>query len=129
MGKYGLIPSDIAYIVSTAMYYELLQDVEFQNLNEVGDIAIKLRGVVGGIFGSPVIVSEELTTTGTFPLAALIVNRNNYVIPRLRGVNVETDYEVANQRRMIVASQSLGFTELFAGDGAGHEPVIAVAQG
>jgi HK97 family phage prohead protease len=126
MGKYGLVPSDIAYIVSMPMYYELLQDAEFQNLNEVGEIATKLRGVVGGIFGSPVIVSEEFGDTTAGNAAAYIVNRPNYVIPRLRGVNVETDYEVANQRRMIVASQSLGFTELFDGV-TGHQPAVYVS--
>jgi HK97 family phage prohead protease len=126
MGKYGLMPSDLAYVVSMEVYYDLLQDAEFQNLNEVGEIATKLRGVVGGIFGSPVIVSEEFPAQAAGAECAFVVNRNNYVIPKLRDVRVETDYEVANQRRMIVASQSLGFTELFAGDGAGNEPVVAV---
>ena len=46
--------------------------------------------------------------------AAVAVNVNNFIIPRLRGVNVETDYEVANQRTAIVASQALGFAELEA---------------
>ena len=50
------------------------------------------------------------------------VNTRNYVIPRLGGVTVEQDYEVMNQRRVIVASQALGFEELVAG-ATGHEPV------
>jgi len=127
MGKYGLNPTDIAYIVSQDAYYGLIQDPEFQNLNEVGAIATKLRGVVGGIFGSPVIVSEEFDAQGTGTIFARVVNTNNYVIPRLRGFRVENDYEVAKQRKMIVASQSLGFTELFNGDGAGNEPVVSAA--
>lgn len=129
MGRYGLTPSDVAYIVSMEVYYDLIADPEFQNLNEVGDIATKLRGVVGGVFGSPVIVSEEFLGEGDDVIGAIAVNRNNYVIPRLRGVSVESDYEVANQRTMIVASQSLGFTELFDGDGAGNEPVVSIAYG
>lgn len=126
MGKYGLTPSDIAYIVSPQAYYDLIADPEFQNLNEVGEIASKLRGVVGGIFGSPVVVSEEFPAQAAGEPFAYIVNRNNYLIPRLRGIRVEQDYEVANQRRMIVASQSLGFTELFAG-ATGNEPVVTVS--
>ena len=126
MGKYGLIPSDIAYVVSPDCYYDLIADPEFQNLNEVGEIATKLRGVVGGIFGSPVVVSEEFEAKAAGAPFCYIVNRNNYVLPRLRGITVEQDYEVANQRRMIVATQSLGFTELFDGDGAGNEPVVSV---
>ena len=36
-------------------------------------------------------------------------------MPRLRGVTLESDYEVANQRRVIVASQRIGFDDLIAG--------------
>jgi HK97 family phage prohead protease len=127
MGKYGLNPEDIAYVVAMEVYYDLLQDPEFQNLNEVGAIATKLRGVVGGIFGSPVIVSEEFPAGDTVnAIGAYVINRRNYIIPRLRGINVESDYEVANQRKMIVASQSLGFTELWAGV-TGHQPSVSVA--
>jgi hypothetical protein len=46
------------------------------------------------------------------------VNLRNFAIPRLRGVTVERDYEVGNQRNVIVATQSLGFEELVA-DAAG----------
>ena len=35
-------------------------------------------------------------------------------MPRLRGVTIESDYEVANQRRVLVASQRLGFTDMIA---------------
>ena len=33
-------------------------------------------------------------------------------MPRLRGVTIESDYEVANQRRVLVASQRLGFIDM-----------------
>lgn len=125
MGKYGLMPSDIAYVVSMQVYYDLINDPEFQNLNEVGDMAAKLRGVVGGIFGSPVIVSEEFPAEAVSTVAGYVVNHRNYVIPRLRGISVESDYETMNQRNVIVASQSLGFTELFAGTGIDNAPVVS----
>jgi HK97 family phage prohead protease len=120
MGVYGLNPQDVVFIVSQARYFELLEDPEFTNIQEVGsDLALKITGVVGGVYGSPVVISdnfpaevEDSTTTG--PLSALCVNTANFVIPRLRGVTVEQDYEIANQRRIIVASQHLGFSELFA---------------
>ena len=49
----------------------------------------------------------------------------NYVIPRLRGVTIETDYEVANQRNVIVASQSLGFNQLVAA-ASSNRPAVRV---
>lgn len=120
MGVYGLNPQDVVYIVSQSRYFELLEDPEFTNIQEVGsDLALKLTGVVGAVYGSPVVISDNFPTevednTTTGPLSALCVNTSNFVIPRLRGVTVEQDYEIANQRRIIVATQHLGFSELFA---------------
>ena len=117
MGKYGLNPSDITYIVSLDAYYDLLDDPAFQNLDEVGsDLAVRVTGALGAVYGSAIVVSEELTRTSGAP-AAFAVNTRNYVVPRLRGVTVEQDYEVREQRRVLVASQNLGFTELVAGAG------------
>ncbi len=129
MGKYGLNPADVAYIVSQASYYDLLSDSAFQTLDEVGnDLAVRVTGTIGAVFGSPVIVSEEFPADNTAGnICALAVYTRNYVIPRLRGVQVEQDYEVMNQRRVIVATQSLGFEEIVAGDGAGNEPSVKIA--
>ena len=126
MGKYGINPTDMAYIVSNDGYYDLLNDANFQTLDEVGsDLAARITGTIGAVFGTPVVVSEEFAAPGAGVPAAFAVNTRNYVIPRLRGVTVEQDYEVMNQRRVIVASQSLGFEELIAG-ATGAEPVIKI---
>ena len=126
MGKYGLNPSDITYVVSPNMYYDLLSDSAFQTLDEVGsDLAIRVVGTIGAVFGSPVIVSEEFPAEGAGLPVAFAVYARNYVIPRLRGVQVEQDYEVMNQRRVLVATQSLGFEELVAG-ASGDQPSIKI---
>jgi HK97 family phage major capsid protein len=126
MGKYGVNPTDMAYIVSNDGFYDLLNDANFQTLDEVGnDLAARITGTIGAVFGTPVIVSEEFAAPGAGVPAALAVNTRNYVIPRLGGVTVEQDYEVMNQRRVIVASQALGFEELVAG-ATGAEPVIKI---
>jgi HK97 family phage major capsid protein len=127
MGKYGLMPSEIVYIVSQKGYYDLLDDANFQTLDEVGsDLAVRVTGTIGAVFGSAVVVSEEFPAVANEALAAVAVNVRNYVIPRLRGVTVEQDYEVMNQRRVIVATQSLGFAELVAGNGT-DEPSVKIS--
>ena len=126
MGKYGLTPSDIVYIVSQAMYYDLLSDSAFQTLDEVGnDLAVRVTGSLGAVFGSPVVVSEEVSAEAAGAPVAFACYTRNYVMPRLRGVTVEQDYEVMNQRRVIVATQSLGFEELVAG-ASGDQPCIKI---
>ena len=115
MGKYGVNPSEVVYIVSQRSYYELLEDAEFQDANLVGDMATKLSGEIGQVFGSRVLLCDEFATPAVAKFGAIAVNPRNYVMPRLRGVTVESDYEVINQRRVLVASQRLGFIDLIDG--------------
>jgi len=115
MGKYGLKPEDVIYVVSQTGYYQLLEDAEFQDVNLVGDQATKLSGEIGTVFGSRVIVCDEFAAAATAKFHAIAVYPRNFVMPRLRGVTVESDYEVANQRRVLVASQRLGFIDLIDG--------------
>jgi hypothetical protein len=112
MGKYGMNPADVVYIINTTEYFNLLQDAEFQDVNLVGSDAVKLRGEIGSVYGSKVIVCDEFKTPATAKFYGAAVYAKNYVMPRLRGVTIESDYEVANQRRVLVASQRLGFTDM-----------------
>ena len=115
MGKYGINPSEVVYIVSQDVYYNLLEDAEFQDANLVGDMATKLSGEIGQVFGSRVLLCDEFATKAAGKYGAIAVYPRNYVMPRLRGVTIESDYEVANQRRVLVASQRIGFTDLIDG--------------
>jgi len=115
MGKYGVNPQDVVYVVSQDVYYNLLEDAEFQDANLVGDLATKLSGEIGQVFGSRVLLCDEFATKAAAKFGAVAVYTRNYVMPRLRGVTVESDYEVANQRRVLVASQRLGFIDLIDG--------------
>jgi len=112
MGKYGMNPADVVYIINTTEYFNLLQDAEFQDVNLVGSDAVKLRGEIGSVYGSKVIVCDEFKTPATGKFYGAAVYAKNYVMPRLRGVTIESDYEVANQRRVLVASQRLGFIDM-----------------
>ena len=129
MGKYGMDPSDLVYVVSQARYYDLLADAAFADITDVGsDIATKITGTVGAIYGTPVIVSDQLETEANTASVGYCVNVRNHVIPRLRGVSVEQDYEVMNQRNVIVASQSLGFSQLRANNGTTDVSVVKLIR-
>jgi HK97 family phage major capsid protein len=115
MGKYGMMPEELVYVVSQKRYYDLIADAGFADITDVGsDVATKITGQVGSIFGTPVIVSDNFPAEADNACVGLAVNVRNFAIPRLRGVNVEQDYEVMNQRNVVVATQSLGFNQLVA---------------
>ncbi len=129
MGKYGMMPEDLIYVVSQKRYYDLIADAGFADITDVGsDVATKITGSVGSIFGTPVVVSDQLEAEGASASVGYAVNVRNHVIPRLRGVSVEQDYEVLNQRRVIVASQSLGFNQLVANNGTTDVSVVKLVQ-
>jgi len=114
MGKYGLRANDVTYVVSQRAYFELLEDPEFQDFNLVNQMATKMTGEVGQVFGSSVMVCDEFPAPAAGAYYALAVNTRNFVVPRLRGVTVESDYLVENQHRVLVTSQRLGFKEIIA---------------
>ena len=57
---------------------------------------------------------DEFAAAAVNKVFAIAVWPKNYVMPRLRGITIESDYEVANQRRVLVASQRIGFTDMIA---------------
>ena len=114
MGKYGRRPADVMFIVSLDVYYQLLDDPDFQNINEVGDQrATKITGEIGNLYGSAVVVCDEFPAKAAGKPCAVAVNARNFVVPTLRGVTLEQDYEVTNQRRVLVASQRRGFDNIY----------------
>ena len=120
MGKYGVNPSEVVYLISQRSYFELLEDAEFQDANLVGDMATKLSGEIGQVFGSRVLLVDEFAAPAVSKVHAVSLYARNYVMPRLRGVTIESDYDVENQRRVLVASQRLGFTDMIDGATSVH---------
>ena len=52
----------ILFTLFQRSYYELLEDAEFQDANLVGDMATKLSGEIGQVFGSRVLLCDEFAT-------------------------------------------------------------------
>lgn len=130
MKSYGLDPSKLVIIASFAAYNDLLSSADFADITDVGsELATKVTGTVGTIFATPVVVTTGLAedkTAGSPTPALIIAYRDNFIIPRLKGVSIETDYEVGNQRTVVVATQSLGFNGLVAGNATKGYPVAGI---
>jgi HK97 family phage prohead protease/HK97 family phage major capsid protein len=115
MGAYGQNTGDLAIIVNPDAYYSMIHTTGFTDISEVGnDLATKITGEVGSIFGIKVIVSDAMPVAAHTNAAGILINTTNFVRPRLGGVNFETEYSVVNQRTNLVASQSVGFDRLVA---------------
>ena len=125
LGAWGLDPSEVVYVVSTEVYYDLLDDTSFQTMDKVGTAATFLTGQVGAIGNSPVIVSGEFPTkaggaaTATTNIGAICVAPGNFLVGNQRGLRVDSQELVETQRRVLVASLRTGMTQVTTNLGQG----------
>jgi HK97 family phage major capsid protein len=116
MGKYGIEPRDVIYIVNETEYYNLMDDPEFKDSNLVGaENATKITGQVGQLYGSRVMLCDEFLPKAVNTVHALAVNTRNFLVPRQRGVTLESQYIPRAQHLELVATQRLGFDQLING--------------
>jgi HK97 family phage prohead protease/HK97 family phage major capsid protein len=123
LGAFGLTPSELVMFVSTQAYYELLADDKFLTVDKAGPAATLLTGQVGSVGNTPVIVSASFDAKAAGAAAAVIVNPMNFLAGTHRGMRVDSDDIIAEQRSILVASMRIGMTQLSRIDGEG---VIAV---
>lgn len=127
LGAWGLDPAEIVYIVSTEVYYDLLDDSTFQTMNQVGPAATLLTGQIGSVGNSPVLVSGEFASKASTQVGAIAVAPANFLVGNQRGVRVDTQELVETQRRVFVASLRTGLTQLTTNLGNGVNKLVWAA--
>ena len=119
LGAWGLDPAEVVYVVSTEIYYDLLDDTTFQTMNQVGPQATLLTGQVGQIGNSPVLVSAEFASKGTGATGAIAFAPGNFMAGNQRGLRMDQQELVETQRRVLVASLRTGMTQVTTNLGNG----------
>jgi hypothetical protein len=131
MGKWGINPASLAYIVGVSAYHDLIGDSNLLTVDKMGPQATILNGQVGSVGGVPVIVSEHvrenlnatgvydgITTTKTFNLC---VNRGEWAMGQRMALDVEVDDSIYRQtyQRVLVGFMREDFQHI--GDAATNE--------
>lgn len=127
LGAWGLDPMDLRYIVSTDVYFELLEDTTFQTVDKIADRATLLTGQIGEIARTPVLVSDSFDTKTIGNDAAICFAPANFIVGNQRGLRFDTDNLVETQRQVLVASIRTGMTQLTTNLGAGVSALEYVA--
>jgi hypothetical protein len=118
LGPWGLDTADVTYVVSTDVYYDLLDDTLFQTMDKVGVNATLLTGQVGTIGNSPVLVSGEFpvkaggANTASTNIGALAFATGNFIAGNQRGLRFDTQDMVETQRKVLVASLRTGLVQV-----------------
>lgn len=114
LGRHGLKLNKLVLIVSMDAYYDLLEDEEWQDVAQVGQgDSVKLSGQVGRIYGLPVIVSEYFPEKAASKPFAVIVYKDNFVMPRQRQVTVERERQAGKQRDAYYVTQRVNLQRYF----------------
>ena len=122
LGRYGVRPSELAYITDVNTYIKALTVDNFRTLDKLGPQATVLRGQLGSVEGIPVIVSEQMAladsdgkvtdagnTANTGRL--LIVNRSQWRVGFRRELLIETTRDIQKRQNIMVVSMRLAFME------------------
>jgi HK97 family phage prohead protease/N4-gp56 family major capsid protein len=112
LGAWGLDPAEVIYVVSTEVYYDLLDDTTFQTMDKVGTQATLLTGQIGTIANSAVLVSAEFDSKGAGAAAAVAYAPGNFLVGNQRGLRIDTQDLVETQRKVMVASLRTGMTQV-----------------
>jgi HK97 family phage major capsid protein len=119
LGLWGLDPAGVIYVVSQDIYYNLLDDTNFQTMDKVGTNATLLTGQIGAIGNSPVLVSGEFAAEGAGAIAGMCFAPGNFLVGNQRGLRVDTQELAETQRRVMVASMRVALTQITTAQGIG----------
>ena len=122
LGKYGVRPSELAYIMDVNTYIRSLSVGNFRTLDKLGPSATVLRGQLGAVEGIPVIVSEQMKLAdtdgkvtdagnGTNTGRLLMVNRSQWRVGFRRELSIETDRDIQKRQNIMVVSLRIAFAE------------------
>ena len=126
MGKYGVLPTKVAYIAGFRAYYAMMSWTNALTYDKIRDRATLLTGQLGEFDGSGIIVSEHArqdlnasgvydgTTTTKATLTAVKIGPGGYLIGDRRLVQVETDRNIETQEDIVVGSQRTAFDTAYA---------------
>ncbi len=122
LGRYGVRPSELAYITDVNTFIKALGVDSFRTLDKFGPQATILTGQLGAVEGIPVIVSEQMrladadgkvTSGGNANTKGrlLIVNRSQWRVGFKRELTIETVRDAQKRQNIMVVSFRIALQE------------------
>ena len=120
LGRFGVKPSDIAFVVDINTYIKSNTMENFTTLEKFGPQATILTGQLGAVEGVPVIVSEQMLMAdtdgkvtdagnGTDTGRLMCVNKSQYRIGYRREMMLESERDIQKRQTVLVPSMRVAF--------------------
>lgn len=134
MGKWGINPADLAYIVGVSAMHDIILDSNVLTVDKMGPNATILNGQIGALYGIPIVVSEHvrenlnasgvydaITTNKTYNLC---VNRQEWVMGQRMALDIEVDDSIYREtfQRVLVGFQREDFQSV--GETSGDDTAV-----
>lgn len=127
LGKYGIDPNKIAFIVSVTNMYNLFNATNFpelQTLDKYGPNAVILTGEVGKIDGISIVVSEfqrdDVSATGfntsggpNTKTTAVFINRTAMLYGDRREITTDSEKNIETDKVVVVSKVRMDYERLF----------------
>lgn len=122
MGKYGVDPSQLAWITGISAYIKLLSMTQIATAEKFMASATWLKGYLTALDGSPIVVSEKVAedlnasgiydgVTETKTIMAL-VNKLQWIIGEKRSLTVKGKEDVETDQKVAVITQRLDMQKM-----------------
>ena len=132
MAKYGITPSELAWITGPVCYNKLRGLAELLTVDKYGPAAVILTGEVGRYYGSPVIISEKtrqtLNATGYYDGSTVdnteltVVNRSAFIIGNRGNWRLTVDFDNDVDQYVLNVRFKKDFIPIYA---IATEPIVA----
>ena len=125
LGKYGLQPSQVAWVTSPRGYNKMLDVVKVQTLDLYGPGALILAGELGKYENIPIIVSEHMrsdldgdgvsggATSVNVDTAICLVNKDGFMLGDKRQFTLKSEENIDTDQVKLVATQRLAFNSVW----------------
>lgn len=124
MGVYGADPLELAYVASIGGYLKVIDITEVKTVDKYGPQATVITGELAKVDNIPIIVSEkmhdDLTIAGVYDGAdktrtgISLVYRPGLLYGDRRNVTIKTDFDIERDQNILVCTQRLAFSPVFA---------------
>lgn len=112
MGKYGVKPSDLALVLNSTKYLQIIDDFPVNTLDRYGALATIISGELGRVRNIPIFVNDNAPGSNTVSeYAFTLVNRRMFGF-KIKSMMVEFDKTITSQTGIIVGSVRAGFGPL-----------------
>ena len=131
MVKYGVNPANLALILNSSKYLQLLNDASTITVDKFGPNATIKTGQLASIWGIPVFVNDSApgeSGVGVTKVGATLVNTKSWGF-KIKSFMTEFDKVITSQDQTIVSSARAGFGPLNLLDGSSKINVPSIMCG